>query len=79
MLNNLVEYSAAALSVLGAPLAASSLESRRRLGYVIWTAANIIWMNWGLYGEHYGLVCQYVFFLATSIAGIRNNKERKPT
>lgn len=64
-----LEYAAALLGVLGALLLA--VKSRwSGLAFVLWLASNALWIAFGLQGAHWGVALQNAAFSITSVIGI---------
>lgn len=74
-----LEWLAAALSLLGAPLVASALARRRAWGFLSWLCSNALWITWAILGAHWAFLLTQIFFSATSFYGWRINRRQIPT
>ena len=72
---DLVQWPAMVVTVWAAWLVASSLKSRRLLGFWIFLLSNALWVVWGIYTRSWALV-----FLQVCLAGmnIRGAKKAEP-
>jgi len=64
--HHLLEWSATALSVIGAIMNANQLIQ----GFYVWSVANILWMIFSVRYKHYGLLAMNIIFLCINIWGI---------
>jgi len=72
-LMNFLQWPAMIITVLAAWCVASRNTQRRRLGFWLFLASNILWVTWGIYAHAYALVVLQVCLAATNIRGERRN------
>lgn len=72
---NILQWPAMAVTVAGAWLVASSLESRRRAGFYVYLLSNALWTAWGWHTHAYALIVLQVALLAMNLRGVSKNEE----
>lgn len=68
-----LQWPAMAATVLAAWLVASQRKTRRRLGFWVYLASNVLWSTWGLHDEAYALVALQVALAAMNVRGMKKN------
>ena len=68
-MNHPAEWIAALLSILGAWLVGSQSADHRTVGFLLFLAANTIWIAWGIAIGAWPLVAMQSIFLITSARG----------
>ena len=64
--HHLIEWSATALSILGAILNALQFIS----GFYVWTVASLLWILFAWKHKHYGLLVMSAVYIMINILGI---------
>lgn len=70
----LLQWPAMIVTVLAAWLTGSTTKSRRRWGFWLFLASNVLWIVWGWSMEAWALVLLQVFLAAMNIRGARKNE-----
>ena len=79
---DLLQWPAAALTVIGAWFVGSQRPRRRKIGFWIYLASNVAWVAWGLPATAYAVVALQLFLAALNIRGMLKadaEAERKPS
>ena len=69
----LIQYPAAALTIVGYWCVGDKLEIIRKTGFVMGLFGNIVWILYGLFPVQYGLIATNVVIFALGIRGYTNN------
>ena len=80
-LHDVLEWTATALSLVGAVLVALPAVEQRRRGFLVWIVANAIWIAWGCLEQKWGVTTLFTAYQATSLLGwwnARPNGRRTP-
>jgi hypothetical protein len=64
-----VQWPAMAVTLLASWLVASSQEPRRKLGFWVFLASNVLWVAWGVGAAAYALIALQVGLAALNIRG----------
>lgn len=72
---DLLQWPAMATSVLAAWLVASKMPFRRRAGFWVFLASNVLWVIWGVSTSAYALIALQLALAITNIRGIVKNED----
>ncbi len=77
MVNDLdfVQWPAMAVTLLSAWLVASTSEHKRRWGFWLFLASNVLWAVWGVGVRAYALIVLQVCLSALNIRGAKKNQQ----
>jgi hypothetical protein len=67
----LVQWPAMAVTIAAAWCVASTRKSRRRLGFWLFLASNVLWIAWGWYAGAFALIVLQVALAFLNIRGAR--------
>jgi hypothetical protein len=70
---DLVQWPAMAVTVVAAWFVASSRSGRRKLGFWLFLASNVLWIIWGLHAKAYALILLQICLAGMNIRGERKN------
>ena len=68
-----MQWPAMLVTVLAAWYVASRSPARRRLGFWLFVASNVLWIIWGVYARAYALMVLQVCLALMNIRGERRN------
>ena len=68
-----LQWPAMVASVLAAWLVASTHAGRRKVGFWVFLASNVLWVAWGLHDNAYALIALQVVLAAMNVRGVRKN------
>jgi hypothetical protein len=66
-----LQWPAMLVTIVAAWFVASSQRRRRRLGFWLYLAGNVLWILWGLHSQAWALILLQVCLAATNIRGER--------
>jgi hypothetical protein len=69
----LMQWPAMLVTVLAAWYVASRSPARRRLGFWLFLASNVLWIVWGVYARAYALIVLQICLAFMNIRGERRN------
>jgi hypothetical protein len=69
-----IQWPAMMVTVAAAWGAASSQKRRRRVGFWLFLASNILWVAWGWYARAWALILLQVFLAFMNLRGASNNE-----
>lgn len=69
-----LQWPAMVASVLAAWLVASTHAGRRKLGFWVFLASNVLWTVWGLHEQAWALIALQFALAALNIRGVRKNE-----
>ena len=70
-----LQWPAMVASVAAAWLVASTHAGRRKLGFWVFLASNVLWVLWGLHdSDAWALIVLQLALAATNIRGVRKNE-----
>lgn len=69
-----LQWPAMVVTVLAAWLTGSTAKRRRRWGFWLFLASNVLWIVWGWTTKAWALVLLQVFLAAVNIRGARKNE-----
>ncbi|HUR88281.1 MAG TPA: hypothetical protein VMZ74_04270 [Ramlibacter sp.] len=69
-----LQWPAMVASVLAAWLVASTHAGRRKVGFWVFLASNVLWVAWGLHDNAWALIALQVVLAAMNIRGVRKNE-----
>jgi sugar phosphate permease len=72
---DLIQWAAFALSLLAAWLVASTKESRRNIGFLVFLLSNVAWTVWGVHTSAYALITLQVCLAALNVRGLSKTKQ----
>lgn len=61
------------VSIVAAWLVASSEERRRKVGFWVFLASNVLWIAWGAFASAWALIVLQVALAAMNIRGVAKN------
>jgi len=71
-----IQWPAMVVTVLAAWLVASSSPKRRKIGFWVFLASNVLWVAWGLHANAYALICLQIALATMNIRGAKKNDEQ---
>ena len=74
-----IQWPAMVVTILASWYVASTQAHRRRRGFWLYLASNILWIAWGLYAHAYALIALQVCLAAMNIRGERKAVKPNPT
>lgn len=69
-----LQWPAMVASVLAAWLVASTHAGRRKIGFWVFLASNVLWVAWGWHDHAWALIALQVALAAMNIRGVRKNE-----
>ena len=69
-----LQWPAMVASVLAAWLVASTRADRRKFGFWVFLASNVLWTVWGLHDQAWALIALQFALAALNIRGVRKNE-----
>jgi hypothetical protein len=69
-----IQWPAMMVTVFAAWGAASSQQGRRRVGFWLFLASNVLWVAWGWYARAWALILLQVFLAFMNLRGASNNE-----
>lgn len=69
-----LQWPAMVASILAAWLVASTHAGRRKTGFWVFLASNVLWIGWGLHGEAPALIALQVVLGLMNVRGVRKNE-----
>ena len=69
-----LQWPAMLASVLAAWLVASTRAGRRKFGFWVFLASNVLWTVWGLHDDAWALIALQFALAALNIRGVRKNE-----
>jgi hypothetical protein len=73
-----LQWPAMVASVLAAWLVASTHAGRRKVGFWVFLASNILWVLWGVHDNAYALIALQVVLAVMNVRGVRKNAHAAP-
>lgn len=70
-----LQWPAMGVTVVAAWLTGSTNETRRKWGFWLFLASNVLWMVWGWGSKAWAVVVLQVFLAIVNVRGARKNKE----
>jgi hypothetical protein len=67
---DLMQWPAMLATVLAAWLVGSDREERRKAGFWVFLASNVLWILWGLHDSAYALIAVQLALAAMNIRGV---------
>jgi hypothetical protein len=61
-------------SVLAAWLVASTHAGRRKAGFWVFLASNVLWVAWGVHDSAWALIALQVILAAMNVRGVKKNE-----
>lgn len=74
---DLLQWPAMLVTVLAAWLVGSRDRQRRKVGFWVFLASNLLWIVWGLPAQAYALVVLQLCLAAMNIRGSYKNRQRE--
>jgi len=68
---DILQWPAMLVTIIAAWFVASSQRRRRRLGFWLYLAGNVLWALWGLHAQSWALIVLQVCLAAMNIRGER--------
>lgn len=69
-----LQWPAMLVTVVAAWLVASAHRRRRKVGFWVFLASNLLWIAWGLYAQAYALILLQVCLAAMNLRGTHRNE-----
>ncbi|MEJ6021712.1 hypothetical protein [Ramlibacter sp. PS4R-6] len=69
-----LQWPAMVASVLAAWLVASTHAGRRKVGFWVFLASNVLWVAWGLHDAAWALIALQVVLALMNVRGARKNE-----
>jgi hypothetical protein len=69
-----LQWPAMVASVLAAWLVASTHAGRRKIGFWVFLASNVLWVAWGLHDGAWALIALQVVLALMNVRGVRKNE-----
>jgi hypothetical protein len=73
---DVIQWPAMIVTVLGAWLVASGDRYRRKVGFWLFLASNLLWVIWGWHTRAYALIVLQLCLAVMNIRGERKNRSR---
>jgi len=70
---DLIQWPAMIVTIVAAWFVASSSRARRKIGFWLFLASNVLWIAWGIPSHAYALVTLQFCLAAMNIRGERKN------
>ena len=70
---NAIQWPAMLVTVLASWFIASQSKGRRKLGFWLFLASNVLWIAWGAHDHAYALITLQIALAAMNIRGARKN------
>ena len=70
-----LQWPAMAVTLLAAWLVAARSAARRRWGFGVFVASNLLWSAWGLHTQAYALIVLQVGLFLLNLRGVRKNRQ----
>lgn len=71
---DLLQWPAMAVTIAAAWLIASQKKQRRRLGFLLFLAGNVLWIAWGWHDGAIALMVLQLFLAFENVRGVRKNE-----
>lgn len=71
---DLLQWPAMVASVLAAWLVASAHVRRRKMGFWVFMASNVLWVAWGWHTQAYALIALQVILAGMNVRGLRKSE-----
>jgi hypothetical protein len=72
---DLLQWPAMALTLAASWWVASSRPERRKLGFWLFLASNVLWAAWGVHARAYALILLQLGLLALNVRGMRKSEQ----
>ena len=69
-----LQWPAMIMTVLAAWLTGSTSQRRRRWGFWLFLASNVLWVGWGYFAKAWAVILLQVFLAAMNVRGARKNE-----
>jgi hypothetical protein len=69
-----LQWPAMVASVLAAWLVASTHAGRRKVGFWVFLASNVLWVAWGVHDSAWALVALQVVLALMNVRGVKKNE-----
>ncbi len=69
-----IEIAGVATGMAGSVLVAGITARRRLIGFILWICSNALLITWASQHQAWALGSMYVFYMATAVVGLRNNR-----
>jgi hypothetical protein len=69
-----LQWPAMVASVLAAWLVASTHAGRRKIGFWVFLASNVLWVLWGLHDDAWALIALQVILAIMNVRGVKKNE-----
>jgi hypothetical protein len=69
-----LQWPAMAASIAAAWLVASTHAGRRKIGFWVFLASNVLWVLWGVHDDAWALIALQVALAAMNVRGVRKNE-----
>ena len=74
---DLLQWPAMAVTVVASWLVASLAAKRRKSGFWLFLASNVLWVIWGVHASAYALVVLQFALAAMNVRGMRRNEQEE--
>jgi hypothetical protein len=75
---NLIQWPAMFVTVVAAWFVASRSPARRRIGFWLFLASNVLWVVWGFSARAYGLIALQICLALMNLRGEQRNAQTPP-
>lgn len=72
---DLLQWPAMAVTIAAAWMIASQKPQRRRIGFLLFLAGNVLWIAWGWHDRAIALMVLQLFLAFENVRGIRKNEQ----
>ncbi len=72
---NWLQWPAMVVTIVAAWFVASTLKSRRLLGFWCFLLSNVLWIAWGIFTTTWALVVLQIFLAAMNVRGMVKNDD----
>jgi hypothetical protein len=73
----LIQWPAMVASVVAAWLVAAQSERRRKRGFWVFLASNVLWIAWGWHTKAWALIALQVALIVLNVRGAKKNEEEE--
>jgi hypothetical protein len=74
---DLIQWPAMAVTIAAAWFVASSSQRRRKIGFWLFLASNVLWIVWGVHAQAYALIVLQVGLAFMNVRGERKNTSER--
>jgi len=76
---DLLQWPAMLLTVAASWYVGSARKHRRKWGFILFLASNLVWAVWGLWAHAYALIVLQAFLVVMNVRGLFKTDPAQPT